>query len=155
MGIRGCSDAKPPPPRSTITKYAPTLHRNSAGRTAWPSRSRARRLYELLDGLAVRASKDEPTAPLSHGLPAPLSPEARYLGFGGLPAAQRADPPLGGVPGHVVVVGDGRHTAGLLVDTLQQPNKALLAYLTPRKQPFALGGEAIHHQERLAQLIER
>ncbi|TYC19040.1 hypothetical protein FXF52_38795 [Micromonospora sp. MP36] len=46
-------------------------------------------------------------------------PHNESLGRAGLPTAQRADPPLSGVPGHVVVIGDSRHAARLLVDRLE------------------------------------
>lgn len=36
-----------------------------------------------------------------------------------LPTPQRADPPLSGVPGHVVVIGDSRHATGLLIYRLE------------------------------------
>lgn len=49
----------------------------------------------------------------------PECPAALLRSWGGLPAAHCADPPLGGVPGHVVVIGDSAHAPGLLIDHLK------------------------------------
>lgn len=58
-------------------------------------------------------------APVQRDEPSDVPAVWSLLGGGGSPAAQRTDPSLGSVPGHVVVIGERRRAAGLLVHRLQ------------------------------------